>query len=78
MADLSADAVSILRSLFIAGPKSTVRSHPPHATVAKYAATFQELIDGGFITKEPFNDFDVWLYRGTSKIGALKDTPNGQ
>lgn len=78
MADLSADAMSVLRTLFIAGDKSTVKSHPPHATVARHAAVFQELIDGGFITEEPFNNFDVWLYRGTSKIAALKDTPNGQ
>jgi hypothetical protein len=63
--ELSDDAKMILSGFFHSGPKTTVKSSPPHATIAKYAAAWQELLDRGLITKEPFNRFDVWLYRGT-------------
>ena len=69
MSDFSDDAKTLMCGIFAFG-NGTVKSHPPHATVGRYQAAFDELERARLITKEPFNQFDVWLYKPTDALAA--------
>lgn len=66
-AEFSDDAKMLMCGLFAFG-RGTVKSHPPHATYNSKREAFQELLDRGMITKEPFNKFDIWLYKPTERM----------
>lgn len=63
----SDDAKMLMCGIFAFG-HGTVKSHPPHRTYRSKEAAFQELLDRGLITKEPFNKFDIWLYKPTERL----------
>lgn len=62
MAETWSDGAKELMCGLFAFGRGTVKSHPPHATLTKNKAAFDELQAAGLIRKEPFNQFDVWLY----------------
>ena len=63
----SDDAKMLMCGIFAFG-RGTVKSHPPHQTYQSKQSAFQELLDRGLITKEPFNQFDIWLYKPTERL----------
>lgn len=67
MTEFSEDAIQLMCGLFFFG-EGTVKSHPPHAMYNSKSSAFQELLDAKLITKEPFNKFDIWLYKPTPKM----------
>lgn len=69
MTTFSDDAKALMCGLFAYG-SGTVTSRPPHATVQKHQAAFDELLGAGLIVREPFNQFDVWTYRPTEKLAV--------
>ena len=69
MSAFSDDAKTLMCGLFAYG-LGTVKSHPPHATYQRYEHAFRELLDAKLIIKEPFNRFDIWLYKPTKRLAG--------
>lgn len=63
--ELSDDAKDFMATFFAIGRTSTIRSHPPHETLAKRRAAYDECRVRGLVEETPFNSFGVLEIRAT-------------
>lgn len=68
---LTDEARKLCAGPFSSGEKSTVRSQPPHETLTKHRAAFDELLGAGIITQREFNRFGVVEFTGTAASAQI-------